>query len=134
MNDEDFVRAHWDLGKWEPRRGHDGRYGIAGVPNSGRCDDLSDAWLCARAFTEQRLEEIRQVEREIELIAENVDGRAHRIRYGGEAWPIATRLQATFARILAREQQALADLKRGMIDDHASMRELARASDRIGGQ
>ena len=58
----------------------------------------------AAEFTRNRLEEIRQVEEEICVIGDQIDG-ADR---GGHPWGLV------FRRIWEREKAALADLKRGI--------------------
>ncbi len=79
-----------------------GRLRCANIPGRENicfdCDDAG-AWLAAAAFTEDRLEQIRQVEEEIDFLFEGA---------------IPHRNADIRSRILAREQAALADLKRGM--------------------
>lgn len=68
-----------------------------------------DDWSAAAAFTRERLEEIRQLEREIEVVegARDVCG----MWKGTTAY---VRQHCTWSRILSRLQSALAELKKGM--------------------
>lgn len=125
MEDEEFVRAHWIKASAFDGRSWGGTCGVH-VWDGERClhhfgDYVSPeaGWSAARAFTEQRLEEIRQVEEEIAVIALFVAGREEAAidRYAPIEKIFRSALLAqgdSLSRILAREQQALADLKRGM--------------------
>jgi hypothetical protein len=81
-----------------------------------------DAILLAAEFTRTRLEQIRQVEREITWLEETIDfdwfvDEARRAKdWSGKCFGVVARSTHTMARILAREQAALADLKRGMVE------------------
>jgi hypothetical protein len=100
MTDEEFVSQHWDVsgaGLWRTIE-----HGC--VP--WRVDD-ADGWSAARAFTEERLEQIRLIEEEIiYLISDMKPDLDCGIKDCCHC--------AASRRILAREQEALAELKRGM--------------------
>jgi hypothetical protein len=127
VTDEMYVRSKWidvsisnyhQYGKvelpvyWEIRFAD-------GIAQSGY-DTAAKAWSAAAEFTRRRLEEIRQVEREIQLYT----------RLDEKFWEYWTHVAATHwdwedmseairewcckARILARELQVLAKLKRGL--------------------
>jgi hypothetical protein len=74
-------------------------------------------WQAARAFTEAREESIRQVEEEIEAVNEQVAAASSWIVACGDENPegqkCAVAYVARWERVLAREQAALAELKRG---------------------
>jgi hypothetical protein len=73
-------------------------------------------WQAARAFTEAREEEIRQVEEEIALLNLEFWEMHGEIRLATmvEQYTPLVRELCRWARILAREQAALTELKRGM--------------------
>jgi hypothetical protein len=82
--------------------------------------DRVTAWSAARAFTEERLEQIRQVEEEIQYLALHLRSIKLAIEGAYEMRAPANleddqRDYSTVCRILAREQAALAELKYGMI-------------------
>jgi hypothetical protein len=106
LTDEEFVRQHWEapfsLRDWDgwaivlaEADGVSGRIGIF------RQLSKDAALLKARAFTEARLEEIRQIDEELDFIESRL------ITANVKEMPIR-------GRILARERDALAALKRGM--------------------
>jgi hypothetical protein len=94
---EQFVREHWaSMGPMIV-----GRFDI--------CDMNGEMnWQAAREFTEQRLEEIRQVEAEVDAAYSDVRWFAQGAQYEDKEQ------EAIHLRILAREQAALAALKRGL--------------------
>jgi len=103
--DEKFVREHFD-GVWLRGARKSGCWVQWGEASLGRLVfSEAEAWSAAAAFTRQRLEEIRQVEEEIENIRSSSEG----LQENGEYYRMRV-----FDRILAREQAALAELKRGM--------------------
>lgn len=108
QSDEQFVRSRWGWvqvrtaepyegipqGKWSVR--------IPLLPFSqiGFPSEV-EAWSAAAAFTREREEQIRQVEEEIALV-------------GGIGHMAPCECCGVRDRILAREQAALAELKKGM--------------------
>lgn len=143
-DNEKFVREHWERAEACPSlvkpqccislggRGFTRKT----VPDtiSGYAPNEKAAWAAARAFTEERLEQIRQVNREIELLASygkqytreslasvvaehDADGREceeERFENWLKRLPFYVRENCTMERVRAREQEALADLQRGM--------------------
>jgi hypothetical protein len=113
MNYEEQVRAAWEWVEfgWSsssveacliklPAIGH-------GFMNVGFFKTSEEAWTAAWEFTEQRQREIADVEKEItNLIKDVAHLNNHRTR---KPEPEA----AVYSRILAREQAALAELKKG---------------------
>ena len=129
MTDEIYVRSKWidvsisnyhQYGKvelpvyWEIRFAD-------GIAQSGY-DTAAKAWSAAAEFTRRRLEQIRQVECEVDCLETSLWGD----REWGEFFEylredesmgdvvLAVRQQCVEARILARELQVLAELKRGL--------------------
>ena len=102
--DERIVRGAWkevryvDTGPSLWVRTH---YVIIGHPQlfAAYRNTRGEAWLAARDFTEQRLEQIRQIKQEIALLVE-----AQKSGVDCSRWE----------RIRLREQAALAELRRGM--------------------
>ena len=100
--DERFVREHWEDVTVEWGRIEGKLYGMA--TSQSRPIYLhgykteAEIWAAARRFTEERLEQIRQVEEEIQYLNFRV---------------MAPELDI-LERILAREQAALDSLRRGM--------------------
>ena len=95
--DKEFVLAHWDNGIDENYTDDDQFFFIADIGIN------FDSWSAAAEFTRNRLEEIRQVLRDIQFIQEYLDQSCD------SSWrPIAAQS------ILVRLQAALAELKRGM--------------------
>ena len=102
IKDEKFVKEHW-LGVYQgkvTRRIY--RNGLDMIPNQISCLD----WATAAEFTRQRLEEIRQVEEEIGILS--------RVGAIGNTNGQLQDCARAIARILAREQEHLASLRRGM--------------------
>ena len=102
-SDEEFVRRHWEGAEFV-RFDHD----CCEIELGGELRGISAktpkvAWSAARAFTEERLERIRQVEEEIDLLTYLAD----RCTTHEKAKSIALRFRA-------REQAALAELCKGM--------------------
>ena len=119
LSDEQFVREHWNLVR---REGFPVEVGLPGErwPKWIRIGDgLYGAWKQASAFTEERLEQIRQVEREVkscewrclsthEMVLRCIESGSD---YGSRIAAAALCFQS---RILAREEAVLDDLRRGM--------------------
>jgi hypothetical protein len=112
---EALVRKHW---QWvqvrlsEPYEGVPQGKWVARLPllpfSQIGFDTEDEAWFAAAAFTEQRREEIRQVEEEIDYVS-GFNRIPHRSgKY--EEHPVWTR-------ILAREQAALDALRQGWKED-----------------
>jgi hypothetical protein len=120
---EAFVRKHWERAyvrfpthsyaneTWE--------YQLGSITKDGfRTPD--EAWLAAAAFTEQRREEIRQVEREIEVLLPRFGKEDDWRAWAQNGWskPLHTaasvREHHAWARILASEQATLDALRQGM--------------------
>jgi hypothetical protein len=153
MTHREFVEQHWENARFEsvfdnsrawlykpgvslPRdrgrvlanRSGGGEWILSGNSNTkfeiSKALTEAAAWSAARQFTEERLEEIRQVEREIEA-AEAEAGDAqdwHDWCVSGPYVPdkevaSAIRRYATRCRILARERAHLESLQRGMKAD-----------------
>jgi hypothetical protein len=102
---EQFVREHWaSMGPMIV-----GRFDI--------CDMNGEMnWQAAREFTEQRLEEIRQVEEEIKLLIEQVrhEWALQSLSPDDGAQQLYIVRALRFGRILVREQAASLALKQGM--------------------
>ena len=100
---EQFVRQHWERVATGAAALHLSDY-CAPIVASG---NEFASWQAAREFTEQRLEEIRQTEEEIDVIREGItlaeENEEDNKRYGNP-----------FRRILADEQATLAALKQGL--------------------
>ena len=115
--DERFVREHWEDVTVEWGRIEGKLYGMA--TSQSRPIYLhgykteAEIWSSARRFTEERLEQIRQAEKDVRRVMKFVaQCRGYLIeridpRHDTEAL-------ASWSRILAREQAALDELKRGM--------------------
>lgn len=97
MTDEEFVRQHWFLVL-------DDGYSVE-VVNGIKFAGNRNRWSAAAEFTRNRREQIRQVEREIEAVRA---AQEYWIRYTDDP------KICLWSRILAREQAALAELRRGM--------------------
>jgi aspartate/tyrosine/aromatic aminotransferase len=79
----------------------------------------AEAWSAARAFTEERREQIRCLESEIEDVQDLLDADATMAREAannGDPYiaNVGASGAAAYLRILIREQAALAELKRGL--------------------
>ena len=125
---EEYVRQRWEGVHYKESRGHSPwSYGIVyrKAPYGDSAEWLlsgalelpkAEAWQAARAFTEAREEEIRQVEQEIAILNLEFWEMHGEIRLATmvEQYTPLVRELCRWARILAREQAALAELKRGM--------------------
>jgi hypothetical protein len=122
---EEYVRQRWiDVALWDRDFSPytvNLRYEVEIVSHPGNFFCFhgakhSEAWSAARAFTEAREEEIRQVEEEIALLNLEFWEMHGEIRLATmvEQYTPLVRELCRWARILAREQAALAELKRGM--------------------
>ena len=83
------------------------------VPNtiSGYADNEEEAWAAAAKFTRERLDSIREREEAVAILEQQI--LRHKIAdLGLEA--LRQQNNGKWLRILAREEEALADLKRGM--------------------
>jgi len=114
-SDEEFVRRHWERAESCPRGYSDqdptwcislgGRlFTRANVPDPNASTEGA-AWTATRAFTEECLEQIRQVEEEIAAVRDILDD------YDAT---VHTDWSRCFQRILARETKVLEGLRRGM--------------------
>jgi hypothetical protein len=129
MANEQFVREHWS----EPwlADSHDGKhYGIVlataslavwSKDRSGWAEfgTPEQAWSAAAAFTRERLEQIRQVEEEITQVGHALGKEiAQKREDEGAGYDVLASDDedhvVIWNRILAREQAALAELKKGM--------------------
>ena len=111
MSDEEFTVQHWVRAEACPHR--DGKrccISLGGrtftrttIPDiiRGYSDSEPEAWAAAAEFTRGRMEQIRQIEEEIALL--------HYIK--PTYYPSDGR---AMDRVIAREQDALTELKRGM--------------------
>jgi len=112
MTDKEFVQAHWADGL-DPNYTDDHQFFYV--------RDIGinfDSWAAAAEFTRDRLEEIRQVEREIGFIERQLAVQPHYDDMVGP-WSAedvrnSARNVATWSRILAREHASLAALMRGI--------------------
>lgn len=118
-SDEQFVREHWQHVHYAdtalsvlagPHYVIIGGYSYGPLKFAAYRHTAAEAWQAAREFTEMRLEEIRQTEEEIDVIREG-------ITLAGENEEDNKRYGNPFRRILADEQAALADLRRGMKEE-----------------
>jgi len=101
MTDEEYVRSKWR--NCATKRDEHNRWLMFtnnAMYRAVFADSLEKLWAAAAEFTRERLEQIRQLEEEIAWLSDGID-------VTGDDEPIGER-------ILAREQAALADLKRGM--------------------
>jgi hypothetical protein len=105
QSDEEFVRRHWTKIRTE----RDFGFHIWFADPEGdpylfveEQRDAQKQWAAAAEFTRTRLEQIRQIEEEIRWMTG--------IEWAGQVGYNAP----TVARILAREQEALAELQKGM--------------------
>ena len=128
---EQYVCSRWDSVNWGASNYELTQFGVILYDDEEgigfRANSQASAWQSAYDFTIAREEKIRQVEKETEAITELFETYARRVRLalsggleGAESglwdnWIFeAVRYAQRYARILAREQAALADLKRGM--------------------
>lgn len=108
MTDEEYVRSKWEAVEVEQDCYADWYYSLGGIYDSTQhFSTEEETWSAAAEFTRQREEEIRRVEEEIEGANDSVRWFSQGDGYDDKRWTEVHR------RILAREQQALADLKRG---------------------
>ncbi len=94
--DEKFVKEHWIIAQWM------GKEYVWPVP----LQVGYGTWADAAEFTRQRLEEIRQTQEGIDILS--------RARATGNTNAQLNDCARAIARILAREQEILASLRRGM--------------------
>jgi hypothetical protein len=94
MSDEEFVSKYWEV-RHIPQYGTDCALYVGGAWEAFE-------WAAAAEFTRAKLEQIRQVVEEIAYLL-NIMGRAKE-----------TAPDHCVHRVLAREQDALTELKRGM--------------------
>jgi hypothetical protein len=110
MTDEEYVRANWVRANYFPMSKCVAICDGSQTTGPMTCFDGPDtqAWAAAAAFTRDRLEKIRQLERQIELVQDEADA-------NGWLWN-AERMRdhATWMMLRHRLESALADLKRGM--------------------
>ena len=100
--DEKFVREHWPyLHQGEATN----RIYLNGLDTNSSQTAFVD-WAAAAEFTRQRLEEIRQTQEGIEILS--------RVGATGNTNGQLQDCARAIARILAREQELLASLKKGM--------------------
>jgi hypothetical protein len=111
--DKEFVLAHWGNGFDENYTDDHQFFFIADIGVN------FDSWSSAAEFTRSRLEEIRQLERDIDRIencfwsASNWQDNLDDLEEQGQVVD-AVRQQCADVRIVSRLQAALAELKRGM--------------------
>jgi hypothetical protein len=126
---EQFVRKKWESVREQEQRSHKEApkdwhgFVLALIDEYGHEELLAsgnhkDRWDAAAEFTRQRLEEIRRVDAEISWLKDGMweDGLFEAMmRAGDEEW-LAREIKHHYrgARILAREQELLAALKRGL--------------------
>lgn len=119
MSDEEFVRQNWIDMEHGSVKGQSGFYIWAG-PTLSRIAEkatASKAWAAAAEFTRERLEQIRQIEEEIEYLNTQIAVSDYRLKqnlndpYAAAWWSKRAGVEKS---ILAREQDALTELKRGM--------------------
>jgi hypothetical protein len=104
MDDETFVRQHMEVSV-----GASGTIWFQGLPQFGR-------WSEARVWLDERLKRIAEVEEEIEFVNECISAMGRLLKEGlaeGDG-KMAEEQKKRAARILAREQAALDELRRGM--------------------
>ena len=123
MDDEQVVKATWLVTHYCDGYYRDYPRGVVLIwsQDEDRHWLNFDSWAAAAEFTRNRLEEIRQVEREIEELLTFSGSGGDWCEWGIEGPYVADKEVAslirgytTRCRILAREQAALAELKRGM--------------------
>ena len=107
MSDEAYVRSKWVRVLNHGTRRHPIPI-LNGVEVKIPFAEWDEGWKAAAAFTLQREEEIRQVEEEISLLLNSMPLQV--VVIGNTPIPD---VQAARSRILAREQAALAELKKG---------------------
>ena len=128
MTDEEKVRAAWECVGIQWANIGRKRYGMAhsnglGIPLQVFLTE-DEIWSAAAAFTDDRLEQIRQIERNIQWLNESFPDLSHLDwacnveecdHYSCNLWvPEFVIGQCARNRILASQQAALAELRRGM--------------------
>lgn len=110
LSDEQFVRE-----RWESAHEYESLSGCQMIqfgPHS------LGSWALARAYTEDRLEQIRQVEEEVDVV-ENQQRLKRKRVLERQCECVSCQVEAVcelcvVSRILEREQAVLAELRRGM--------------------
>jgi hypothetical protein len=125
MTDEEYVRAQWEPDAKVPCLPHvvivlNDPYWLA--PHADDDGYEAQCWSAAKAFTEQREEEIRQVGEEVKRLILNFDELHEELTFdikrkvvNYHLLVIETRILCAVARILAVEQDRLKALKQGMV-------------------
>lgn len=118
---EEYVRSKWDCCRYQLEAdGYaiilaDGMFARVGIY---RQQSEAQAWSAAAEFTRQREEEIRCASQDVFSLNEQIDTNVDILHTMPEIdAPFSVSIGedlARLGRILAREQDALADLKRGM--------------------
>jgi len=122
MDDKQAVKAKWILTHHCDGSYRDYPRGTVLIQDEDRHWLNFDSWAAAAEFTRNRLEEIRQVEEEISLVDRQIVGGVSIVissipedeEEDAQARREETICNSRWCRILAREQAALAELKRGM--------------------
>lgn len=120
QSDEQYVRSKWhavdiveSCDQWQVGAGELGIQQRFGWEQT-----KSAAWSAAAAFTRNREEQIRQLCEEIVLVEIAMESASEELNFKPLAWhigqPMRVHRRARWGRILAREQAALAELKKGM--------------------
>jgi hypothetical protein len=118
MTDEEYVRSKWEAVEVEQDCYADWYYSLGGIYDSTQhFSTEEETWSAAAEFTRQREEEIRQVEAEVAM--------ARKLFMESAVFDTNSSETAIFDRIFAREQQALADLKRGWREVNEAKKEKA---------
>ena len=118
-DNERYVRGRWIYAEVRSSSAGDRYYiNLGGVKLLANeygegYDSPPETWSQARAFTEARLEQIRQVEEEVRQLVAYRDGRIKWVATGYMGYPDAQHEADVFQRILVREQGVLAELRRG---------------------
>lgn len=118
MTDEEFVKAHWVMthicdGSYR----HYQRGTILLQDVNHHFFDFPD-WPAAAEFTRERLEEIRQLEAEVDLVAEGWNGWNNALNEArGRIWVDDVVIVIRTMRILSRLEFLLAEARLGMKTD-----------------
>jgi hypothetical protein len=110
---EEYVRSKWD----SVQEIDSTTVEIITFDGARRFYGLRHKWELARAFHDARLEEIRQVERELDMISRQLDAQpdAEQVMfYSAEDVRNSQRNVCSWNRILSRTQAHLEQLKKGM--------------------
>lgn len=114
---EQFVRSVWDGVNWGASNYEGSEFGVVIYDDSQgtgfRCKTQSEAWQAAADFTRERLEEVRQLQEEIELLGGDLEVELPS-PLSGEIRTIFDRESAIYERVISRLQAILADKTRGM--------------------